>query len=77
MEIGVKEAKRIWGSLLDRVKDGEEVIITRRGKQVARLVPVDTEKEVLPNQKEFRASIHVSGKPMSEEIAEQRSEERY
>jgi prevent-host-death family protein len=39
MEIGAFEAKNTLGSLLDRVERGEEVVITRRGKPVARLVP--------------------------------------
>ena len=40
-EIGAFEAKTKLGQLLDRVEAGEEVIITRRGKVVARLVPPD------------------------------------
>jgi prevent-host-death family protein len=39
LEIGAFEAKNTLGSLLDRVERGEEVVITRRGKRVARLVP--------------------------------------
>jgi len=38
-EIGAFEAKNTLGSLLDRVGQGEEIIITRYGKPVARLVP--------------------------------------
>ncbi|HLJ64221.1 MAG TPA: type II toxin-antitoxin system prevent-host-death family antitoxin [Stellaceae bacterium] len=38
-EIGAFEAKSRLGQLLDRVEAGEEVVITRRGKVVARLVP--------------------------------------
>jgi prevent-host-death family protein len=38
-EIGAFEAKTRLGGLLDRVEAGEEIIITRRGKAVARLVP--------------------------------------
>jgi len=38
-EIGAFEAKTKLGSLLDRVEGGEEIVITRRGKAVARLVP--------------------------------------
>ena len=37
-EIGAFEAKNTLGALLDRVEHGEEVVITRRGKPVARLV---------------------------------------
>jgi prevent-host-death family protein len=39
LEIGAFEAKNTLGSLLDRVQDGEEVLITRHGKPVARLIP--------------------------------------
>lgn len=38
-EIGAFEAKSKLGQLLDWVEDGEEIVITRRGKIVARLVP--------------------------------------
>lgn len=37
-EIGAFEAKNKLGSLLDRVERGEEILITRHGKPVARLV---------------------------------------
>ena len=38
-EIGALEAKNTLGTLLDRVEHGEEIVITRHGKPVARLVP--------------------------------------
>ena len=38
-EIGAFEAKNTLGTLLDLVEKGEEIVITRRGKPVARLVP--------------------------------------
>lgn len=38
-EIGAFEAKNTLGNLLDRVERGEEIVITRHGKAVARLVP--------------------------------------
>jgi len=37
-EIGAFEAKNRFGTLLDWVEQGEEVLITRRGKVVARLI---------------------------------------
>lgn len=37
--VGAFEAKNRLGQLLDRVERGEEVSITRHGKEVARLVP--------------------------------------
>ena len=38
-EIGAFEAKNRLGTLLNWVANGEEVLITRHGKPVARLVP--------------------------------------
>lgn len=38
-EVGAFEAKNKLGTLLDWVERGEEVLITRRGRAVARLVP--------------------------------------
>lgn len=37
--VGAFEAKNTFGTLLDRVERGEEIVITRHGKAVARLVP--------------------------------------
>ena len=42
MEVGAFDAKNKLGSLLDRVEQGEEIVITRHGKPVARLVPNDS-----------------------------------
>lgn len=39
--VGVFEAKNRLTALLDEVEGGGEVLITRRGRPVARLVPVD------------------------------------
>ncbi|WP_420616398.1 type II toxin-antitoxin system Phd/YefM family antitoxin [Candidatus Palauibacter sp.] len=39
--IGAYEAKTHLPRLLDRVADGESLTITRHGRPVARLVPVD------------------------------------
>jgi prevent-host-death family protein len=38
-EVGAFEAQNKLGQLLDLVERGEEIIITRDGKEVARLVP--------------------------------------
>lgn len=39
--ISAFDAKNRLGQLLDRVSAGEELVITRRGEPVAKLVPVD------------------------------------
>ena len=45
-EIGTFEAKNRLSELLDRVERGEEVVITRRGKPTAKLVPISPRREV-------------------------------
>lgn len=39
IEVGAYEAKTNLSALLDRVEHGEEIVITRHGQPVARLVP--------------------------------------
>jgi len=50
--MSVTEAKARFSRLLDRVEKGETVIITRRGRTAARLVP---EKEI--RQKEIDEAL--------------------
>ena len=37
-QIGASDARKRLGALLDRVEAGDEVVITRRGRPVARLI---------------------------------------
>lgn len=39
--VGAFEAKTHFSQLIERVRHGEEIFITRRGKPVAKLVPPD------------------------------------
>ena len=39
-KVSVKEARNRISELLDRVEGGEEVTIQRRGKAIAKLVPL-------------------------------------
>ena len=41
LSYGVFDAKNRLTGLLDQVEAGEEIVITRRGHPVARLVPID------------------------------------
>ena len=40
--VGVFEAKNQLTALLDEVEEGAEILITRRGRPIARLVPADS-----------------------------------
>ncbi len=77
LEINVKEARNNFSALLNKIEQGEEIIITRRGKKVARLTsPVKDDKK-LTSLKSFRDSIRVTGKPLSRSVVDYRTEERY
>ena len=41
IKVGAFEAKTQFSALLDRVEQGEEIVITRHGKPVARLVKAE------------------------------------
>jgi prevent-host-death family protein len=41
VEVGAYEAKTHLPALLDRVARGEQIIITKHGRPIARLVPID------------------------------------
>jgi len=77
MEINAKEARARLSDLLKRAEKGEEVLVFRRGRKVARLVPVKKVHKTLPSLKEFRASIRIKGQPLSMAVAKDREEERY
>ena len=77
MEINIKEARSKFSSLINQVEEGAEIILTRRGIEVARLVPSAGKTKRLPSLKKFRAAIKLSGKPLSEIVIEGRKEVRY
>ena len=51
--VGSYEVKTHFRTLLDRVAQGEQITITRRGVPVARLVPPSD-----PNPDDLKAAIH-------------------
>jgi prevent-host-death family protein len=75
--INVREARQHIGRLLDAVSAGEEVIITRRGKPVAKLLQFQEqgqEAAFFPRRKEFRESIPQALRSSTEEIRTIRDE---
>ena len=77
-EVGAFEAKNRLGQLLDWVEAGEEVVITRRGKVVARLVPpsqmFDSERSLraATNIRERRKGVTLGGLRIKDLISEGR-----
>jgi prevent-host-death family protein len=79
MDVSVAQAKAHLSELLNRVEAGEEVIITRRGKPVARIQAEQAQpKGPLPSLAAFRAR-HASSVKASivETLIDERRNARY
>jgi len=63
---GVREALQNLSALLDEVRKGREVVITERGRPVAKLVPPDRpRRKAVPNLASFRRKMPVFDPPLS------------
>ena len=72
----IGEAQHNLKRVLDYVAGGEEVLITRRNKVVARIVPPDTRETVLPRftERAQRVFGQAIGKDLSRIVDEDREE---
>ena len=77
MEISAKEARSKLSSLLKKVEEGSEIVISRRGKKVARLIAAEDRVKWLPTLRNFRASLKVKGASLSSVVSREREEARY
>jgi prevent-host-death family protein len=57
VQVTAAEAKARLSSLLDAVENGQWVVITRRGKAIAELVPRRLERDLLPQLRALRNSL--------------------
>ena len=74
--INVADAKAHLSELLGRIESGEEIVITRRGKPVARLTAVEPAKEPVKSLEKFRNSIRQPRTPATEVLTTLRDQER-
>jgi prevent-host-death family protein len=72
---GVREARQNLSALLDEVRKGREVVITERGRPVAKLVPPDRQRgKAVPNLAAFRRTMPVLNPPLSATVAKDRAD---
>ena len=76
-KVQVNEVREKLAKYLSEAEQGEEIIITKHSKPIARLLPVENKKSEFPDLTKFREKITVKGKPMSENVTEMRKEERF
>jgi prevent-host-death family protein len=65
----VAEAKNNLPKLLDRMLSGEEVVITRRGKPIARLNPAEATARRSPVDIEWLRSVRIKPKQPTDAAA--------
>jgi len=70
--VGIRQARQDLPDLIDRAEAGEEVIITRQGRPVAKLVAAPREPMPLPSLVDFRARVARSGTPAVQLIRDER-----
>lgn len=68
--VSLSEAKSHLSQPLRQVEAGEEVIITRRGKPVARITPVERLKQAVKSLAAFRRRMPRWRKPGNELLRE-------
>ena len=68
MEIGAFQAKNTLGALLDRVEEGEEIIITRHGRAIARLGPCQSHVDSDAAQRAFTRIRARAGKLAASDV---------
>ena len=75
IKTGIREARRRFSEYINKVQKGEEIIITKRGEPIAKLVSIQKRKcNKLKSHKELRNSIKRMGKPLSKILLESREE---
>lgn len=82
--VGIKELKARLSSYINKVRQGEEVVITDRGKEVAMVVGISRERQAIKSLlKAGKArwsggkpggakGVRIKGKPLSKTVTEER-----
>lgn len=71
--VGIRQARQHLPDLIDQVEDGAEIMITRQGRAVAKLVPAPTIAKPLPSLEEFRRKIGLVGTSSARLLREERN----
>jgi len=70
---GIREARQDRTGLLDEVRKGREIVLTDRGRPVARLVPVKPQRP-FPDLKGVRQAAKAGGPTVSQAVLEHRED---
>lgn len=70
IRVDINQAREALPDLVHHAEAGEEIVITRQGKAVARLVGAPRTPRALPPLREFRRSLGKDGTPAVKLIRE-------
>ena len=70
---GIREARQNLTELLDEVSKGREVLITDRGRPVARLLPVESSRP-FPDLRRVRRAYRGPGLALSQAVIDDRED---
>ena len=74
--LSVKQVRANLSALIREAEAGDCVLITRYGKPIAQITPIEKERPRFPDLSAFRASIKPRGKSLTEALRQIRAEER-
>ena len=82
--VGIKELKARLSSYVERVQQGEEVVITDHGREVALVIPISPERRAVRalmdggqakwsgGKPSGKRGVSVKGEPLSDTVLEER-----
>lgn len=82
--VGIKELKAKLSSYVGKVQEGEEVVITDHGREVAIVIPITAERRAVRalmdsgmakwsgGKPKGKTGLKLKGKPLSETVLEER-----
>lgn len=74
--VSVRALRENLRAVLERVEAGEEIVVVRRGREVALIVPPQRERPGFPDLTVFRGQVELRGEPPGDTLARMRSESR-
>jgi prevent-host-death family protein len=84
ISVGIKELKEKLSGYVDKVRHGEEIVVTDRGKEIALVTPISRERRAVKHLVESAGAtwsggkargmkgIKAKGKPLSKTVLEGR-----
>lgn len=64
ISVGIKELKEKLSGYVNKVRHGEEIIVTDRGKEIALVIPISSERSAVKQLAGYGRAAWTGGKPV-------------